>query len=207
MNKQLFWGKKDTSINFCENPYEKNNYIAEYYNTISAIGYILVGIFFSFTKIKNIGFTLISLGFGTALLHGTQRFYGQIIDELSMLVLSFFIIEQLRLLENKKISYLILYSICGLYLASYKFFSIFFILFSTCQIYICYLAKKFLNNNKDVSSIKKLLINSYIITLLISILFWATDQITCSLSFIQLHAFWHVGTSISIFLGLLFLVI
>ena len=207
MNNQLFWGKKDTSINFCENPYEKNNYIAEYYNTISAIGYILVGIFFSFTKIKNIGFTLISLGFGTALLHGTQRFYGQIIDELSMLVLSFFIIEQLRLLENKKISYLILYSICGLYLASYKFFSIFFILFSTCQIYICYLAKKFLNNNKDVSSIKKLLINSYIITLLISILFWATDQITCSLSFIQLHAFWHVGTSISIFLGLLFLVI
>ena len=206
-NSIAFWGSKDTSINFCENPYEKNKYIAEYYNTISAVGYILVGIFFSFTKIKNIGLTLIFLGIGTAILHGTQRFYGQILDEFSMLVLSFFIIEQLRLLEKKKISYLILYSICGLYLASYKFFSIFFILFTTCQIYTCYLAKKFLKNNKDVSSIKKLLINSYIITLLVSFLFWATDQMTCSLSFIQLHAFWHVGTAISIFLGLLFLVI
>ena len=49
MNNQLFWGKKDTSINFCENPYEKNNYIAEYYNTISAIGY-LVGIFLVLQK-------------------------------------------------------------------------------------------------------------------------------------------------------------
>ena len=203
----VFWGQKDTSISFCEHPYEKSKYIAEYYNTISSVGYIFVGIFFAFTKIKNIGLTLISMGIGTAILHGTQRYYGQILDELSMLVLSFLIIVQLKLLENKTVSYIYLYASCGLYLALYNFFSIFFILFSCCQIYICYMVKKKLNNDKNVSNIKKLLINSYITTLLVSVLFWTTDQITCNISFIQLHALWHVGTTIAIFLGLLLLVI
>jgi len=206
-NNSVFWGKKDTSINFCESPYEKSKYIAEYYNTISAIGYVFVGIFFTFTKIKNIGLTLISLGIGTSILHGTQRYYGQILDELSMLVLSFLIIEHLKFKQNKTVSYIFLYASIGLYLASYYVFSIFFILFSCYQIYICFLIKQILNNDKNISNIKILLTNSYIITLLISFMFWIIDQNTCDISFIQLHALWHVGTAISIFLGLLFLVI
>lgn len=207
MQTHTFWGKKDTSISFCEKPYEESKYIAEFYNTISAFSYILTGIFFYFTKIKKIGITLLFLGLGTAILHGTQRYYGQIMDELSMLVFSFFIIEKLRLILNKPTNRLILYSISALYIASYNIFSVFLIVFVTCQVYICYLAKKILRISENITHVKILLINSYIITFLISFVFWIIDQSFCNVYNIQLHALWHVGTSISIFLGLLFLII
>ena len=41
------------------------------------------------------------LGIGTALLHGTLRFYGQWLDEISMLILSFYIIKEVRWLRLK----------------------------------------------------------------------------------------------------------
>ena len=41
-----YWGEKDTSIDFCEAKYDKSVWIAEYYNTMSAISYIIVGFLF-----------------------------------------------------------------------------------------------------------------------------------------------------------------
>ena len=38
-----YWGEPDIELTFCENKYE-NKYIAEYYNSMSAISYMIVGI-------------------------------------------------------------------------------------------------------------------------------------------------------------------
>ena len=88
----MFWGKPDVSISFCEEKYVVSDYIAEYYNTMSALSYVIVGILFYRTRLKELSIIMILLGLGTALLHGTLRFYGQWLDEISMLILSFFII-------------------------------------------------------------------------------------------------------------------
>lgn len=203
-----YWGKSDTSVHFCEKPYKKSKYIAEFYNTISAVSYLLVGIFFSFTKIKKIGYTLSVLSIGTALLHGTQRYYGQILDELSMLFLSFYIIEELRKIEKQKTNKLILGALVGIYLGSYNYFSMFFLTFVFCQLYIVFLVKKLIKKQINTNKVKKLLINSYIIIFLISTTCWVLDQCFCyKVENMHLHAWWHIGTAMSIFLGLLFLVI
>ena len=97
----MFWGTPDVSVSFCEDKYVVSNYIAEYYNTMSALSYVIVGLFFYNTRLKNLSKIIILLGLGTALLHGTLRFYGQWLDELSMLYLSYQIICRMRYLRNK----------------------------------------------------------------------------------------------------------
>ena len=41
----MFWGPKDTSVSFCENKYEKVEWIAEFYNTITSLFYCVVKLF------------------------------------------------------------------------------------------------------------------------------------------------------------------
>ena len=96
----MYWGKPDATISFCEDKYVVSKYIAEFYNTLSASSYFFVGLFFYFTKLSDIGVLLMLLGLGTAILHGTLRYYGQWFDEASMLILS---LETLIYL-NKNIS-------------------------------------------------------------------------------------------------------
>ena len=98
----MFWGTPDVSVSFCEDKYVVSNYIAEYYNTMSALSYVIVGLFFYKTRLKNLSKIIILLGLGTALLHGTLRFYGQWLDEVSMLILSFYIIKEVRLIRLNK---------------------------------------------------------------------------------------------------------
>ena len=65
----MFWGEPDASVHFCEDKYATNDYVAEYYNTLSAFSYILVGMFYYKTKLKKIGVSIIFLGIGTGVLH------------------------------------------------------------------------------------------------------------------------------------------
>ena len=96
MQSYTFWGKKDTSINFCEKPYEESKYIAEFYNTISGLSYVLVGLYYFNTSIYRTAITQILLGAGTMMLHGTLRWYGQIADELSMVTMMFMYIKEVQ---------------------------------------------------------------------------------------------------------------
>ena len=50
----MYWGKPDSTISFCEDKYNVLPYVAEYYNTMSAISYLIVGLILrNFTKLKN----------------------------------------------------------------------------------------------------------------------------------------------------------
>ena len=40
----MFWGKPDVSVSFCEEKYVVSDYIAEYYNSMTAISYMIVGL-------------------------------------------------------------------------------------------------------------------------------------------------------------------
>ena len=72
MNNGTFWGISDATVNFCENKYDKYTLIAEYYNTISAFCYMVVGtLTILLTRLKLLGKILCFIGVGTMLLHAT----------------------------------------------------------------------------------------------------------------------------------------
>ena len=137
-----YWGKKDTSVSFCEDAYDNNKYIAEYYNTISGSFYICVALPFLKTKINHISICCIFLGMGTICLHSTQRYYGQIIDESSMLTLCYLILNQIN---KQKYQKKILPFILLIYIQNYKNFIVFLCIFMTCILLI-------VNESKNINS-------------------------------------------------------
>ena len=196
----MFWGKPDVSVSFCEDKYVVSDYIAEYYNTMSALSYVIVGILFYRTRLKNLSIIMILLGLGTALLHGTLRFYGQWLDETCMLILSFFIIKEIRMERfNKRTNNLYLLALILPYFVFERFFCYFFLVFCSLQIYIYLIARKKIKKY----TLEYYLINSYSIILIISGICWLLDQLFCEyVKEYQLHAVWHAGTALSMLLGL-----
>ena len=202
----MFWGTPDVSVSFCENKYNVSNYIAEYYNTMSALSYVIVGLLFYNTKLKKLSKIIILLGMGTALLHSTLRFYGQWLDEISMLILSFYIIKEIRQMRfgfTTSEWYLLL--LIFPYFLFERYFSYFFMVFSSLQIYTYTISrKKYDECTREVYY----LIKAYLIVLILSSICWVGDQLFCDyVQNYQLHAVWHVGTSLALFFGLFALII
>tara|TARA_B100000795_G_C22640254_1_gene376174 strand:+ start:217 stop:807 length:591 start_codon:yes stop_codon:yes gene_type:complete len=192
-----YWGVKDTSINFCEEPYKENTYVAEFYNTLSGSLYILVALPFLNTKVSDIAIISIFLGIGTILLHMTQRNYGQLLDETMMLLLCYVILCKIRKEIYKK-RYAI--GIITFYLFNNKIFLVFFSLFMILILLIIYESRR-INNEKN-----KYYRNLFLYSMSFGTLFWISDQIYCeTVQIYQFHAFWHITTSVSIYCGLVLL--
>ena len=198
----MYWGIQDATVKFCEDKYNVLPYVAEYYNTISAISYLMVGLFFKkFTNLKKISNSIIFLGIGTMLLHGTLRRYGQWMDECGMLSFSYDVIVEIRNRSNKKTHYLYFICLICSYFIFLKF-HFFVLLFLGLQIYIYLIINKSYKNNSN-----KILVNAYVCCFVISIILWGLDRFYCSYTKnLQLHALWHVGTSLSILFGCLTLI-
>lgn len=183
MNCSNYWGKPDGSIDFCERNYEKNMYIAEYWNTISASVYFLIGMLWVFTKYKKVAFSFMFLSIGTALWHGTLRYWGQWSDEIGMLILSFYLIQGIHpSLNIRWLGLLIL-----IYIAFNELFFIFGALFVVLQIYIWLCARYMSVSSKRDWEI-------YNGVLLISGILWAVDTFMCDTKGINCHALWHITT-------------
>ena len=193
--QKYYWGTPDTSITFCEKKYDNIFWIAEYNNTISAIPYILLGIIFSFTKIRNIGVCMILLGISTMLMHGTLQNYGQLLDESSLLIIAF---ETLKILD-KKLNYLFLPPIIGIYIMLNENFFIFLSTFAGMKIAIIY---KIYNLKKNRSQI--IFSCLYVFFFIFASIFWFIDQSFCKyIGNTPFHALWHINTCIAMFYGYL----
>tara|TARA_B100000989_G_scaffold296701_1_gene280513 strand:- start:693 stop:1301 length:609 start_codon:yes stop_codon:yes gene_type:complete len=196
----MYWGEPDASVSFCENKYEVTQYIAEYYNTMSAFSYMIVGIIFYFTKLRYISNVLLLMSLGTMVLHGTLRYYGQWMDEISMIILSFYIIKYLRndLFKNNTHNMYLCGIITGYFLFN-KFFIYFFVMFSGMQFYIYRLAQ--IKRNKK-NRVENILIKAYTVSLIGATVCWFIDQIACEyVGYFQFHAIWHVGTALAMLFG------
>ena len=203
MNNSYYWGNSDTSVDFCEPKYQKSLFIAEYENTLSALAYVIVGfIFILFTKLQKIGLYIVFLGLATIVMHATLRYYGQWLDEASMLLLSFETIVQIKKTVPRYIFPIIL--------AFYTYFSDTFMIFGTVfvisQLTIIYLAGRSI----DCDSWKKqLLIKIYTGLFVISGIFWFLDQLYCDYIYDTFngHALWHIGTALGMLVGFMIFLI
>ena len=194
MNHSIFyWGQPDITIRFCEKKYIQSEWIAEYTNTISAIPYILFGSFFLVTKIKNIGISMIFLGLSTMIMHTTLRYYGQWLDECSMLIISYSAIQLIHTnLSNKGY-----YAIIFIYILTKEYFILFFIGFACMQLYIA-----FKTYQKKLYKSHIIFIKLYIICFAIGSICWLVDQFLCeNIENMPFHAAWHILSAFGMFYG------
>ena len=137
---------------------------------------------------KKIGLSVIYIGIGTILLHGTQRFYGQWADELSLIFFCFSVIQRL----NIRIKNFFLYIIYIIYFTFYKYWCCFVFLFVLLVYYLFYLLKyKNKTRKKMVQITQNIFIASFVL--------WLLDHVMCLTSGnYYLHAMWHVGSAMGI---------
>mmetsp|Transcript_23797 Transcript_23797/g.33312 ORF Transcript_23797/g.33312 Transcript_23797/m.33312 type:complete len:284 (+) Transcript_23797:179-1030(+) len=90
-----YWGPQDSSIDFCEESYAVTPYVAEFWNSISSLMYVYFGLY-GVQKSVELGCrwvyptmfaTLALIGCGSTIFHGTMKWWGELWDELPMLLL------------------------------------------------------------------------------------------------------------------------
>ena len=196
LNQTYYWGDSDITVKFCEPKYQTFSWIAEYENTASAGSYVLVGIYFLFTKLQKVGMYILFLGISTIIMHTTLRYYGQWFDEASMLLISFEAIIKLK----KNVPRYLLPMILAFYTYFSDIFIVFGCLFASFQLVIVYLASNSINYHNPK---QRILIKTYATFFIISAIFWFLDQFYCDYIYNKIngHAVWHVGTAISMFFG------
>jgi dihydroceramidase len=185
-----YWGEFDSSAIFCEDKYVESEYIAEYWNTISGIPYILLGIYFMTTNSFDLGDCIYLLGIGTVMLHTTLRWYGQWLDEISMLVLMFSYIKAI-------------YSQW-----SYTILVIILVLYTWLNEYHMYLVTVFISLTliqyravQDIVSFQTRKLNKwYLRTMLLAFVCWVLDRL-CFQKYINFHVWWHILSCAGTYIG------
>jgi hypothetical protein len=86
------WGDHTASIDWCEQNYVHTPYIAEFYNTLTNLPTILLGLWGCYGSFKGglrrryaLGYLgLTGIGLGSLLFHATLKYEAQLLDELPM---------------------------------------------------------------------------------------------------------------------------
>lgn len=200
-NISNFWGEADTSVHFCENKYETVFWIAEYYNTMSSLSYIFIGLLFWDTKISHLGHKLILVGIGAFLLHMTLRHYAQLIDEGAMIVLSY---DGARYI-NPMIPRFGVVLLLMFYIMFNDCFVYFLILFTIMKVYIVrqmYVKYQLMQRN----ILREICFVFYVLLFILGLVCWIMDQFICDqVKSYQMHAWWHISTSLAVGCGMMVL--
>ena len=92
-----YWGEVTATIDWCEPNYTVSPYIAEFVNTITNIGFVVLGLFGIYMH-PNLELrfylayvSIIFVGFGSAAFHATLKWYAQLGDEVCSLSSSAFL--------------------------------------------------------------------------------------------------------------------
>jgi dihydroceramidase len=80
MVKLGYWGQVTSSVDWCETNYEYTEYIAEYFNTISSVAMVIVGVLGVAFHCKNhekrfamANLEIMAVGFGSMAFHMTLK--------------------------------------------------------------------------------------------------------------------------------------
>tara|TARA_Y100000590_G_C15134025_1_gene793575 strand:- start:7 stop:573 length:567 start_codon:yes stop_codon:yes gene_type:complete len=175
------------SIQFCED--KNDGWIQEYYNTLSSLSYIITALPFLHTNVKNVAWSGVWIGIGSVLLHGTGTYWGQCVDEISIIFMIFYIFQyNFRFLSEK-----ILIPLVVLYFMYNRAFIYFFSFVVMNSLFFLIQAMKIGNFYMKGASF----------FIIMASIIWMCDQFLCSyVKYWQMHAWWHILSSISF--GLLY---
>jgi len=198
-NITKYWGEEDISVSFCENKYDKVFWMAEYYNTMSSLSYIFIGLLFWDTRMSHIGIKLSCMGVGAFILHMTLRHHAQLIDEGAMIVLSYDGARYINpILPRFGVVLLLM-----IYIMFNDCFVYFLILFTIMKMYI--VRQMYLKNTKR-SKLREIFFVCYVVLFISGTVCWIMDQVICEqVGVYQMHAWWHIFTALSVGCGMLVL--
>lgn len=183
-----------SEISWCEPNFEHNQYIAEYWNTLSSFVISFIGVYGLFYRqnLKLLYFLMIPIGLTSALFHGTLSLYGQLLDELSILV-----ILTASLYYYKAISLKIVVLNCLQMFLLFKY-PIYNRLMLFCYGFACF---KILRDNRH--KINKGTYKKGTYLFFFSVTCWLIDMFLCSyIGHIYLHAIWHIAIGLTAYYGI-----
>lgn len=186
-------------IKWCESIYKYSIYIAEFWNSITSLSFLLIALYFyidqtnrkvsfrNHLKVKTLLLLLALISPTSIIFHVTLNFYAQFVDELSVMVFLFYCMKEVYQFNNLTFYYSIILS--GLISWFIPFLSP-FILLSMGTI-LTYETKNRLVNHQDSL---KIWYKGYYFGLT-SIFLWLFDF----LCFFNTHSWWHIFISISLY--------
>jgi hypothetical protein len=198
---------ESSSIDWCEDNYVYSNYIAEFYNSISNIPYILfyfLGLY-SFKKMKCkrkdrlLYGGLLFTGISSFYFHATLSLYGQLLDEFSIILL----LTNVLLVTYKRgwvrlliQTYVIIHCILMIYFPFINIPVLFSVGFLIWREY----------RNKNIMAQKHIWKNTEFY-FFIAMICWFLDKFFCDyVKFLNLHAFWHIFSAIGSYYGLMIVI-
>jgi len=222
-----YWGNITANVDWCEDNYVFTNYVAEFWNSISSLSFVLIGLMLYFNELdvfksskSETTFILcylscIFVGLGSFLFHGTLRWTMQTLDELPMVYGALVFTNQLEVLDdlpNKQISskslpqMLIAFAVCGtaveLFFPSHpELFQLLFV----CQ-FLFLIFKSALKYRQCKVRKEKQLIEYGLVFFVLASFCWVIEPFLCNrIGWIQLHSWWHIfcGLGLYSFIGFL----
>ncbi|KAI8879527.1 alkaline phytoceramidase family protein [Backusella circina FSU 941] len=90
--KQGYWGPVTSSIDWCEENYQHSWYIAEFWNTVSSVAMVILGLLGVKLHYRSLGWRfsagylfIVVVGIGSVLFHATLQYEHQMWDEVPMI--------------------------------------------------------------------------------------------------------------------------
>ena len=234
-SREGVWSPVTASIDWCEPNYIVTYYIAEFWNTVSNLGLFWVPLIvlmngrrYDTSRFKVLCVLTSMIGLGSALFHGTLKFYCQLADELPMLWATLSQIYVLwseskpgRSNDNKTFLYsLILFGVIWTALSPYTHFEHplwFEILFVSLKIGVFRkIIRELRLNLRDRRATFLLILN--LTSVFLAITFWLTDVHFCSSIWLStiaqyrifhyigsFHGYWHIFMSLHVYFDLMLL--
>jgi len=89
-----YWGAVTSSIDWCEKNYAVSRYVAEFWNTVSCLPYLVVGFGAAYhayhyklpSRFIFANLLLVVVGLGSIAFHGTLQHHSQMWDEVPMVL-------------------------------------------------------------------------------------------------------------------------
>jgi dihydroceramidase len=206
-NKVGYWGASTSFINWCEKDYEYSFYIAEFFNTITNLAYIVIGArfimqYFHTSRNPNINVIsaavcIILTGIFSGVFHATLLLEWQKADEIfENGILIFLLYESFHLSFKYAMLHFIIVAYGILFITSFLFCELHLI---TIVIFTIVRFTKLSTSNPTLAAYVR---QCSILTLLGAIS-WLVDRTACEYTRIndislQLHSFWHVFTALAL---------
>ncbi|KAL1933829.1 hypothetical protein VTP01DRAFT_7919 [Rhizomucor pusillus] len=213
---EYYWGAVSSSVDWCEENYTHSKYIAEFWNTVSSLAMMVIGIAGLILHTQPLGWRLsfgylliVVVGIGSVLFHATLQYRYQMWDELPMVWTACYLFWLLlnEFGYNGKLYTLgvALHCAVATYLTSqskgttqfYMFQTSFGVVMWSCFWFVWKLYK----GAHDREEIKQLF-HKGVVFLFLAIGVWLFDKNLCFVyDYVpnpQLHAWWHVLMCVSL---------
>jgi dihydroceramidase len=207
-----FWDPVTSTIDWCEENYAVTPYIAEFWNTISNLAYIILGLYglhqsWNHEKRFKVTFLcLILVGVGSIFFHATLKWEGQLSDEIAMLMATLSTLY--LLLSTKNIGSVRRYILIGGLFLIFVVFVIIYIFLQWALLFqvgwvslVIVVVYRFMKLIQQMEIAVQRYYRIITIIFVLAAMMWLIEQLTCTsfpiVKLLKLHAlFWHIGTAI-----------